>query len=131
MVVGPDVVPVHETNKGFEVVLPGAGMNAVVVVAWVEMVPSPETTFGAACASKVVLREPAVIAGTLLTVTVYVPGSSVDGPPEPAGAHSAAANVPGNRVISWPLPLLSAYTPVVSQNGPPAPLGPATCTVTE
>ena len=43
VVVGLEVVPVQATNKGFAVVLPGAGMNVTVLVVIAAIVPVPDT----------------------------------------------------------------------------------------
>jgi hypothetical protein len=46
VVVGVDVVPVQETYKGFEVVLPGAEMNVTTLVVVAAIVPVPDTVTG-------------------------------------------------------------------------------------
>jgi hypothetical protein len=69
-----------------------------------------------------------------LTATVYVPGTSVLGPPAPAGEQLAVVNVPGKLMAVCAFPLLSVVTAAVSQNGPPPIMGGSvandTCTVT-
>jgi len=69
-----------------------------------------------------------------LAATVYVPGTSVLGPPVPAGEQLAAANAPGKLTVVCAFPLLSVVTVAVSQNGPPPTVGGVvandTCTAT-
>jgi hypothetical protein len=77
----------------------------------------------------VVLRVPLVIAGVLLTVAVYVPGTTVLGPPVPAGEQAEARNVPGKSTVVRPFPPCVVMV-TVSQNGPPAPDGAVTFTMT-
>ena len=110
-----------------------------------ETVPVPVTTPGVAKTLKLVLP---LVSPDALAVTVYVPASSVLGPPMPAAApvcaavqavnKDAATPVSGKLTVACPLPLLSVATVAVSQNGPPASLltpvmgvGGATSTVTE
>src|SRR5712692_6917697 len=95
------------------------------------MVPAPVTTCLGGSTLKVVVRVPLAIAGELLTVTVYVPGRIVLGPPVPAGEQAEPVNVPGYFIVNRPLPLPSVVMVTTSQNGPPAPVGVATLIVTE
>ena len=94
----------QETNSGLAAVLAGAGMNVLVPVAWDDRVPVPDASFWGYCTVKVVLRVPVVIAGVLLTVTPYVPGTAVLGPPAPAGEQAEARNVPGYSTVVRPFP---------------------------
>jgi len=69
-----------------------------------------------------------------LAATVYVPGTSVLGPPVPAGEQLAVVNAPGKLTVVCAFPLLSVVTVAVSQNGPPPIVGGVvaidTCTAT-